>query len=138
SSASCAVMPFEFQFGRLKTLKFSYLYLSCVLTEVAESSRLPDKMKVVFDRARSEEKHFAKLMHDLCFSFRISLSKKRRLVAELDVMVERGDAEKPLEHIREIVARDSVFLGDLEKLLARALVGVSLKDGYVANIGEKE
>nr|GEW45214.1 ATP-dependent DNA helicase PIF7-like [Tanacetum cinerariifolium] len=108
------------------------------LTKVAESSRLPDKIKVVFDRARSEEKYFAGLMHDLCFSLRISLSKKRSLVADLEVLVEREDTAKSLEKMREIVARDSVTLGDLEKLLARALVGVSLKDGYVADMEEKE
>nr|GEW09777.1 hypothetical protein [Tanacetum cinerariifolium] len=62
----------------------------------------------------------------------ISLSKKRRLVAELEVMAEQGDKGKFLEHMREIVAQDAVTLGDLEKLLARAQVGVSLKDGYVA------
>nr|GEV67941.1 hypothetical protein [Tanacetum cinerariifolium] len=108
------------------------------LTKVDESSRLPDKMKVVFDRARSEEKSFAGLMQDLCFSLRISLSKKRRLVAELEALVERGDAARPLEHMREIVASDSVMLRDLEKLLARAQVGVSLKDGYVVDMEEKE
>ncbi|GJS74719.1 hypothetical protein Tco_0707560 [Tanacetum coccineum] len=75
---------------------------------------------------------------DLCFSLRISLRKKRRLVAELEALVERGDAAKPLEQMREIVARDSMTLGDLEKLLARALVGVSLKDGYVADMEEKK
>nr|GFA21009.1 hypothetical protein [Tanacetum cinerariifolium] len=104
------------------------------VVQVAESSRLPNKIKVVFDRARSEEKYIAGLMQDLCFSLRISLSKKRRLVADLEVLVEREDAAKPLEKIREIVARDFVRLGDLEKLLACALVGVSLKDGYVADM----
>ncbi|GJR36077.1 hypothetical protein Tco_1211761 [Tanacetum coccineum] len=108
------------------------------LTEVAESSRLLDKMKVVFDRARSEEKSFAGLMKDLCFSLRISLSKKRRLVAELEAMVGRGEEASPLQHKREIVARDSVLLGDFEKLLARAQVGVSLKDGYVTDMEQKE
>ncbi|GJY43863.1 hypothetical protein Tco_0432076 [Tanacetum coccineum] len=108
------------------------------LTEVAESSCLSDKMKVVFDRARSEEKAFVGLMRDLCFSLRISLSKKRRLVAELEALVEWGDAATPLEHMREIVARDSVLLGELEKYLARAQVGVSLKDGYVTDMEEKE
>nr|GFC87558.1 hypothetical protein [Tanacetum cinerariifolium] len=68
----------------------------------------------------------------------ISLSKKRRLVAELEVLAERGDAGKPLEQIREIVTRDSVTLRDLEKLLACALVGVSLKEGYVSNMEVKE
>ncbi|GKB48809.1 hypothetical protein Tco_0899562 [Tanacetum coccineum] len=106
--------------------------------EVAESSRLPDKMNVVFNRARSEEKSFVGLMQDLCFSLRISLSKNRRLVAELEALVEKVDSAKPLEQMREIVARDSVTLGDLEKLLARALVGVSLKDGYIDELEEKE
>nr|GEY65776.1 hypothetical protein [Tanacetum cinerariifolium] len=99
---------------------------------------LDDKMKVVFDRARSEEKSFVGLMRDLCFLLKISLSKKRRLVAELEALVERGDAAKPLKKIREIVARDSMTLKDLEKLLARDLVRVSLKDGYVADMEEKE
>ncbi|GKB61870.1 hypothetical protein Tco_0918056, partial [Tanacetum coccineum] len=97
-----------------------------------------DKMKVVFDRARSEDKSFASLMHDLCFSLKISLSKKRRLVAELEALVERDDAARPLEHIREIVDHDSVLLDDLEKLLVHARVGVSLKDGYVTDLEEKE
>nr|GEV74216.1 hypothetical protein [Tanacetum cinerariifolium] len=76
------------------------------LTEVAESSCLPNKMKVVFDQARSEEKAFASLMKDLSLSLWISVSKKRRLVAEVEVLVERGDPSRPLEHIRVIVARD--------------------------------
>ncbi|GJT35733.1 hypothetical protein Tco_0926152 [Tanacetum coccineum] len=95
-------------------------------------------MKVVFVRARSEDESFAGLMRDLCFSLRISLSKKRRLVAELEALGERGDAVRSLEHTREIVAHDSVTLGDLEQLLARAHVGMSLKDGYVADMEEKE
>nr|GEV71157.1 hypothetical protein [Tanacetum cinerariifolium] len=108
------------------------------LTEVAESSRLSDKMKVVFDQARNKEKAFASLMRDLCFSLRISLSKKRMLVAELEALVERGDAATPLEHMREIVARDYVLLGELEKLLARAQVGMILKDGYVTDMEKKD
>ncbi|GJU35297.1 hypothetical protein Tco_1183651 [Tanacetum coccineum] len=71
------------------------------LTEVAESSRLSDKIKVVFDRALGEENDFGKLMQDLCFSLRISLSKKRRLVAELDALVLRGESAKPLEYMKE-------------------------------------
>ncbi|GKC13325.1 hypothetical protein Tco_1010107 [Tanacetum coccineum] len=95
-------------------------------------------MKVVFDRALGEEKAFGKLMQDLCFLLRISLSKKRRLVAELDTLVLRGELAKPLEYMREVVARDSALLGDLEKLLAHSLVGVSLKEGYVADMEEKK
>ncbi|GJY58349.1 hypothetical protein Tco_0458241 [Tanacetum coccineum] len=84
-------------------------------------------MKVVFDQARSKEKSFAGLMKNLCFSLRISLNKKRRLVAELEEMVGRGEEASPLEHMREIVARDSVLLGDLEKLLARDQVGFGVR-----------
>ncbi|GJY00292.1 hypothetical protein Tco_0357310 [Tanacetum coccineum] len=40
-------------------------------------------------------------------ALKISLSKKRRLVAELEALVERDDATSPLEHMREIVAHDS-------------------------------
>ncbi|GKC84386.1 hypothetical protein Tco_1140103 [Tanacetum coccineum] len=49
-----------------------------------------------------------------------------------------GEEASPLEHMREIVAYDYVLLGDLEKLLARALVGVSLKDCYVTDMEHKE
>ncbi|GJX88790.1 hypothetical protein Tco_0340804 [Tanacetum coccineum] len=87
------------------------------LTKVVKSSRLPDKMKVVFVRAHSEDESFAGLMRDLCFSLRISLSKKCRLLAELEVLAERGDKGKSLEHMRETVARDVVTLGDLEKTI---------------------
>ncbi|GJS23493.1 hypothetical protein Tco_0452125 [Tanacetum coccineum] len=95
-------------------------------------------MKVVFNRAFGEEKSFGKLMQDLCFSLRISLSKKQRLVAELDALVLRGESAKPLEYMREVVYRDSTLLGDFKKLLAHSLVGVSLKEGYVAAMEEKE
>ncbi|GKE39561.1 hypothetical protein Tco_1462966 [Tanacetum coccineum] len=108
------------------------------LTEVAESSPLSDKIKVVFGQALGEEKGFGKLIQDLCFSLRILLSKKWRLVAELDALVLRGESTKPLEYIREVVARDYALLGDLEKLLAHSLFGVSLKEGYVADMEEKE
>ncbi|GJX31517.1 hypothetical protein Tco_0241372, partial [Tanacetum coccineum] len=67
-----------------------------------------------------------------------SVSKKRRLVAELEALIERGDPVRPLEHMREIVARDSELLGELEKLLVRAQVGVGLKDGYVTDMEEIE
>ncbi|GJV90070.1 hypothetical protein Tco_1534008 [Tanacetum coccineum] len=107
------------------------------LGEVVESPRLPDKMKVAFDQARKEEASFAALMRELCCSLRVSLSKKRRLAAELEGLGEQGDAVRALENMKEIVARDSVTLGDLEQLLARAQVGVDLKDGYLADVEEK-
>nr|GEV86411.1 hypothetical protein [Tanacetum cinerariifolium] len=100
--------------------------------------RLPDKMKVVFSWSRSKDESFAGLMRDLCFSLRISLSKKRGLVAELEALGERGDVAKALEHLRDIVARDAVMLGELETVLTHAQVGASLKAGYVADVEKKE
>ncbi|GKA47230.1 hypothetical protein Tco_0740113 [Tanacetum coccineum] len=105
--------------------------------EVVESPQFSDKMKVAFDQARKEEASFAALMRELCCSLRVSLSKKRRLAAELEGLGEQGDAIKALENMTEIVARDSVTLGDLEQLLARDQVGVDLKDGYLADVEEK-
>ncbi|GKB85094.1 hypothetical protein Tco_0957366 [Tanacetum coccineum] len=107
------------------------------LGKVAESHRFPDKMKVAFDQARKEEASFAALMHELCCSLRVSLCKKRRLAAELEGLGEQGDAVKALENMKDIVTCDLVTLGDLEQLLARAQVGVDLKDGYVADLEEK-
>ncbi|GKE46767.1 hypothetical protein Tco_1478025 [Tanacetum coccineum] len=97
------------------------------LTEVVESSRLTDKMKVVFDQARKEEASFEALMHDVCCSLRVSLSKKHRLAAELKALGEQGDAVRALENMKKIVVRDSVTLVDLELLLARAQVGRVLR-----------
>ncbi|GJS51810.1 hypothetical protein Tco_0625172 [Tanacetum coccineum] len=150
---------------RLKALNCSYLYVSCgaeyciipahlvsqpylvymgpffildKLSEVAESPRLVDKMKYVFGRSRGEDESFAGLMRDLCLSLRISLSKKRRLVAELEAVGEVEGVVKCLEHMRVIVARDAVTLEELETLLRRAQVGVSLKDGFVADMEVKD
>ncbi|GKA78649.1 hypothetical protein Tco_0785186 [Tanacetum coccineum] len=67
------------------------------LSGVAESPRLADKMKYVLGRSRGEDESFAKLMCDLCFALRISLGKKRRLVAELEALREREGAAKPFE-----------------------------------------
>nr|GEV71291.1 hypothetical protein [Tanacetum cinerariifolium] len=47
-------------------------------------------------------------------------------------------AVKCLEHMRVIVARDAVTLGELETLLGRAHVGVSLKAGFVADMNVKD
>ncbi|GKD63829.1 hypothetical protein Tco_1305937 [Tanacetum coccineum] len=93
-------------------------------------------MKYVFGRSRGEDDSFAKLMRDLCFALRISLSKKRRLVAELEALGKREGNAKPLENTRDIVARDAVTLRELVTLLARAQVGVSLKVDYVADMEE--
>nr|GEY88853.1 hypothetical protein [Tanacetum cinerariifolium] len=107
------------------------------LTEVAESSRLTDKMKVVFDQARREEESLEALMRDVSFSLRVSLSKKRRLATELEALREQGDVVRALENMKEIVLSDSLTLADLEQLLARAQAGLGLKDGYFADVRAK-
>ncbi|GJW70440.1 hypothetical protein Tco_0127357 [Tanacetum coccineum] len=96
--------------GSLAKIKGPYLFLFIYkLSEVAESSRLADKM-----------------------------NKKRRLVAELEAVGEVEGAAKSLEHMRVVVACDVVTLGELETLLARAQVGVSLKAGFVADMEVKD
>ncbi|GKF34965.1 hypothetical protein Tco_0108165, partial [Tanacetum coccineum] len=60
-----------------------------------------------------------------------------RLAVELEALREQGDVVRALENMKEIVARDSMMLADLEQLLARAHVGVGLKDGYLADVEEK-
>nr|GEV23540.1 hypothetical protein [Tanacetum cinerariifolium] len=69
---------------------------------------------------------------------KISLIKKQKLVAELEVLGEREGTAKPFEHMKEIVAHDVVTLGEMETLLAHAQVRVSLKAGFVAYIKERE
>ncbi|GJT10626.1 hypothetical protein Tco_0857668 [Tanacetum coccineum] len=51
---------------------------------------------------------------------------------------ESGDTVRCLDHMRDIVARDSAKLGVLEQLLAGTHVGVGPKDSYVADMKEKE
>nr|GEZ69348.1 zinc finger, CCHC-type [Tanacetum cinerariifolium] len=108
------------------------------LTEIADSSRLQDKMKVVFSRVSIEDESFIGLMHDLYSDLTLSLTKNRRLIAELEALGQRGDALKPLKYMREMVARDFVTLGVLEQLLVGTHVGMRLKDGYVADMEETE
>ncbi|GJT46023.1 hypothetical protein Tco_0954738 [Tanacetum coccineum] len=103
------------------------------LFEVAESPRLEDKMRYVFGHSRVEDESMARLMRDLCLSLRVSLSNKRRLVAELEAVGEVEGAVKYLEHMRVIVARDAVTLGELETLLGRAQVAVSLKAAFIGS-----
>nr|GEZ33444.1 hypothetical protein [Tanacetum cinerariifolium] len=75
---------------------------------------------VLFIRARTKDESFAGLMRDLCFGLRMTLS----------ALGEQGDAVRSLDHMREIVARDSGKLGVLEQLLVDTHVRIRLKDGY--------
>ncbi|GKF08221.1 hypothetical protein Tco_0042445 [Tanacetum coccineum] len=95
-------------------------------------------MKYVFGRSHGEDESFPGLMRNLCLSLRISLSKKQRLVAELEAIREVEGTVKSLEHRRIIVAHDVVTLRELETLLGRAQIGVSLKAGFVTNMEVKD
>nr|GEU38902.1 hypothetical protein [Tanacetum cinerariifolium] len=92
------------------------------LSDVSESLRLEDNMRYVFGRSRGEDESMARLMRDLFLPLRVSLSNKRRLVAELEAVEEVEGVVKYLEHMRVIVARDAVTLGELETPLGRAEV----------------
>nr|GEX38066.1 hypothetical protein [Tanacetum cinerariifolium] len=84
------------------------------LTEFVDSSRLQDRMKVWFAQKRVEEEAFVGFY-----------SAGRDVVRSLD-------------HMREIVARDSAKLGVFEQLLAGTHVGIGLKDIYLADMEENE
>ncbi|GJT19463.1 retrovirus-related pol polyprotein from transposon TNT 1-94 [Tanacetum coccineum] len=68
----------------------------------------------------------------------MNLNKNHRLIAKLEALGERGDAVRSLDHMREIVACDSAKLGVLEQLLDGTHVAICLKDGYVADMEEKD
>ncbi|GKD63598.1 hypothetical protein Tco_1305706 [Tanacetum coccineum] len=84
-----------------------------------------------------EKFSYAKCIFDFCVGLRTTNSKNQRLITELEALGEQGDAVRCLDHIREIVARDSAKLGVLE-LLAGTHVGIGLKDSYVADMEENE
>nr|GEU84934.1 hypothetical protein [Tanacetum cinerariifolium] len=72
-------MPPEF-------LTMASLYILDKLSEVSNSSRLEDKMKVVFIRARNSDESFIELLRELYFAIRVSITKDRRLIAELEAL----------------------------------------------------
>ncbi|GJT63540.1 hypothetical protein Tco_1007073 [Tanacetum coccineum] len=114
------------------------LYILNKLAEVADSSCLQDKMKVVFVQARGADESFITLMCDLCSALRVSIIKSQRLIAKLETLGQRGEALKPLDYMEEMVVRDSAMLGVLEQLLAGTHVGMRLKASYVAEMEETE
>ncbi|GJZ61330.1 hypothetical protein Tco_0617467 [Tanacetum coccineum] len=105
---------------------------------VADSSRLQDRIKVWFVQKRAEEEAFSGFLHDQCASLKMTNNKNQRLIAELEALGERGDVVRCLDHMREIVARDSVKLRILKQLLAGTHVETGLKDSYVADMEENE
>nr|GEV94134.1 hypothetical protein [Tanacetum cinerariifolium] len=112
------------------------LYILDTLSEASSSSLFEDKMKVVFSQARESDEAFIDVLRKLCSALRVSITKDRWLIAELEALCQRADALKPLEYIGEIVVRDSARVGVLEQLLAGAHVGIRLKAGYVAEMEE--
>nr|GEU67709.1 hypothetical protein [Tanacetum cinerariifolium] len=117
-------------------LTMAALYILDKLSEVENSSRLEDKMKVVFSRARDSNESFIELLRELCSAIRVSITKDRRLIAELEALEQRAYALKSLEYMREMVARDFARVGILEQLLAGAHIGMRLKAEHAADMGE--
>nr|GEU97597.1 hypothetical protein [Tanacetum cinerariifolium] len=101
---------------RLEFGEGPYFFLD-KLSEFAESPRLGDKMKYVFGRSHSEDESLGSLVRNLCSALRVSLSNKRRLVAELEALGELEGAAKSLEHMRVIVGRDAVTLWGVGSLV---------------------
>ncbi|GKB51822.1 hypothetical protein Tco_0902575 [Tanacetum coccineum] len=101
------------------------------LSQSAGSPHLVDKMRYVFGRSQAEDQAFSGLISNICVALRISLSKKRKLIAELEAVGDEEGAAKGLENLTVVVARDTATLGDLEHLLARSQVGVALKAGFM-------
>ncbi|GJU90263.1 hypothetical protein Tco_1302686 [Tanacetum coccineum] len=114
------------------------LYILDKLAEVADSSRLQDKMKIVFMQARGSDEYFIALMCDLCSALRVSIAKNQRLIAELKALGQWAEALKPLDYMKEIVGRDSAMLGVLEQSLVGTHVGMRLKANYVAEMKETD
>nr|GEU49281.1 hypothetical protein [Tanacetum cinerariifolium] len=122
----------------LKLLIMAALYILDKVAEVVGSSRLQDKMKIVFMQARSSDDSFIALMRDLCSALRVSIAKNRRLIAELEALGQRAEALNPLDYMKEIIGRDATTLGVLEQLLTVSHVGMRLKASYVAEIEETD
>ncbi|GJR15789.1 hypothetical protein Tco_0798441 [Tanacetum coccineum] len=70
----------------LKLLSMAALYRLDKLAEGANSSRMQDKIKVVFIHARGADESFIALMRNLCSALRVSIAKNQRLIAELETL----------------------------------------------------
>ncbi|GJT97296.1 hypothetical protein Tco_1092814 [Tanacetum coccineum] len=111
-----------------KSLAMAAFLLLDKLAEVAGSSRLQDRMNLVFSGARSEDESFIGLMRDLCFGFRMRLNKNQRLIAELEALGQRGDALRALDYLREMVARDSGMLSVLDNYWRVLMLGCMIRN----------
>ncbi|GJV08873.1 hypothetical protein Tco_1346529 [Tanacetum coccineum] len=122
----------------LKLLSMDALYILDKLAEVANSSRLQDKIKSIFVHARGADESFIALIRDLCSALRVSIAKNQRLIAELEALGQPTKASNPLDYMKEMVVRDFAMLGVLEQLLAGTHVVMRLKANYVAAMEETE
>nr|GEX13937.1 hypothetical protein [Tanacetum cinerariifolium] len=131
-----ALEEIESQGHNVALLDVVALYILDKLSEVANSSQLKDKIKVVFSRAQDSDESFIELLRELCSAIRLSITMDQRLIVELKVLGPRANVLKSLEYMREMVARDSARVGILEQLLAGAHVEMRLKAEYAADMGE--
>nr|GEU70175.1 putative reverse transcriptase domain, ribonuclease H-like domain, aspartic peptidase domain protein [Tanacetum cinerariifolium] len=69
---------------------------------------------------------------------KLSLSKNKRLIAELEALGQRVNAVRSLGYLREMVGQDSETLRVLEQLLAQTEVGRHLKAVYAYDMEEIE
>nr|GEU36864.1 hypothetical protein [Tanacetum cinerariifolium] len=112
------------------------------LAEFLKEIQMKDREIVVYKEVQQWCLFFGFLDQNLVLEvavigYGVTLSKHRRLIAELKALGHRGDALRDLDYMREIFARDTAKLGVLEQLLACTHVGIPLKVGYVANMEEK-
>nr|GEU31593.1 hypothetical protein [Tanacetum cinerariifolium] len=121
---------------RIWFLTMAALYILDKLSEVSNSSQLEDKMKVMFSRTWDSNESFIELLRELYSAISVTISKDRRLIAELEALGQRADVLKSLEYMMEMVAWDSEMVGVLEQLLAGAHVGMRLKAEYAADMGK--
>ncbi|GJR45203.1 hypothetical protein Tco_1313306 [Tanacetum coccineum] len=115
----------------LYTVYMGHFFILERLSQFAGSPHLVYKMRYVFGRSQAEDQAFSGLISNICIALRISLSKKRKLIAKLEVVEDEEGAAKGLENLTVVVARDTATLGDLEHLLTRSQVGVTLKACFV-------
>ncbi|GJS60262.1 hypothetical protein Tco_0655046 [Tanacetum coccineum] len=113
------------------------------LTATTSSADLQQQLYLIYSTATFEIlDELTKVADSSCLQDRMkgwmSISNSQRLIAELEALGECRDVMRCLDHMRQIVGRYSAKLGALEQLLAGAHVGMGLKDGYVADIEEKD
>ncbi|GKC16274.1 hypothetical protein Tco_1013056 [Tanacetum coccineum] len=78
------------------------------------NSRVAEVEKQECTGAAIEGYAFSGLISNICVALRISLSKKRKLIAELEAVGDEEDVAKGLENLTVVVAAITTTLGDLD------------------------